>query len=130
MKNVTGTSKAVAIVAVNPGTAPTKSPKSDARTITIRLYGSSTRAKACNQASLIAISRRAARSPCELAQHTPWQRHLEQLVKAEMNDHGDNERERKNPSRPDTENSEQRRKINHPGRNEPDRVDQEDVKDI
>src|SRR5438105_13289353 len=79
MKNVTGTSKAVAIVAVNPGTAPTKSPKSDATTITIRLYGSSTSAKACNQASLIAISRRAARSPCELGQHTPWQRHLEQL---------------------------------------------------
>ena len=33
MKNVTGTSSAVAIVAVSPGTAPTKSPNSDASTV-------------------------------------------------------------------------------------------------
>ena len=31
MKNVTGTSSAVAIVAVSPGTAPTNRPNSDAR---------------------------------------------------------------------------------------------------
>src|SRR6476619_1814410 len=43
MKNVTGTSSAVAIVAVKPGTAPTKRPNSDAASITHRLYGSNTR---------------------------------------------------------------------------------------
>src|SRR5205085_12338587 len=47
MKNVTGTRSAVAMVAVSPGTAPTKSPKmADAR-ITHRTYGSNTSAKAC-----------------------------------------------------------------------------------
>ncbi len=34
MKNVTGTSSAVAMVAVRPGTAPTNSPNIDAPTIT------------------------------------------------------------------------------------------------
>ena len=34
MKNVTGTSSAVAIVAVNPGTAPTNKPNSEAASIT------------------------------------------------------------------------------------------------
>jgi len=52
MKNVTGTSSAVAIVAVSPGTAPTKSPNSDAASITQMLYGSKTRTKAWDQAGL------------------------------------------------------------------------------
>ena len=34
MKKVTGTSSAVAIVAVSPGTAPTNRPNSDAASIT------------------------------------------------------------------------------------------------
>ena len=42
MKNVTGTSSAVAIVAVRPGTAPTNRPKSEASTITRMVYGSKT----------------------------------------------------------------------------------------
>src|SRR6476646_7004468 len=42
MKNVTGTSNAVAIVAVSPGTAPTNNPNNDAANITHRLYGSNT----------------------------------------------------------------------------------------
>ena len=42
MKNVTGTSSAVAMVAVNPGTAPTNNPNNDAANITHRLYGSNT----------------------------------------------------------------------------------------
>ena len=50
MKNVTGTSSAVAIVAVRPGTAPTKRPNSDAASITTMLYGSNTIEKACAQA--------------------------------------------------------------------------------
>ena len=55
MKNVTGTSSAVAIVAVRPGTAPTNRPNSDAPSITTMLYGSNTIAKACSQAALIAV---------------------------------------------------------------------------
>src|SRR6476661_4041218 len=47
MKKVTGTSSAVAIVAVSPGTAPTNRPKSDAASITKMLYGSNTIANAC-----------------------------------------------------------------------------------
>src|SRR5436190_22178705 len=42
MKNVTGTSSAVAIVAVRPGTAPTNSPNSDDAIITITVFGSKT----------------------------------------------------------------------------------------
>ena len=56
MKKVTGTSSAVAIVAVNPGTAPTKSPNSEAASITTMLYGSSTSEKACAQARSSASS--------------------------------------------------------------------------
>ena len=37
MKKVTGTSSAVAIVAVNPGTAPTNRPNSDAPIMTSTL---------------------------------------------------------------------------------------------
>src|SRR5690349_12418543 len=46
MKKVTGTSSAVAIVAVRPGTAPTNRPNSDAITITTMVYGSNTIEKA------------------------------------------------------------------------------------
>ena len=37
MKKVTGTSRAVAMVAVRPGTAPTNSPYREASTITIKV---------------------------------------------------------------------------------------------
>src|SRR5918912_469846 len=47
MKKVTGTRSAVAIVAVSPGTAPTKSPKAAEARITHSTYGSKTSAKAC-----------------------------------------------------------------------------------
>src|SRR5438270_6222747 len=86
MKNVTGTNSAVAIVAVNPGTAPTKRPNSDATSITRMLYGSKTRAKACAQAWLMAPSREARASPGPLHQHAPWERHPEQLVERVVND--------------------------------------------
>src|SRR5689334_14385013 len=56
MKNVTGTRSAVAIVAVRPGTAPTKSPNSDAAIITHRLYGSKTSCSA-TATSCIALPR-------------------------------------------------------------------------
>src|SRR6187200_1067261 len=56
MKNVTGTSNAVAIVAVRPGTAPTNKPNSDAANITHRLYGSKTSCSA-TATSCIALPR-------------------------------------------------------------------------
>ena len=53
MKKVTGTSSAVAIVAVRPGTAPTNRPNTDAPSMTSTLYGSKTRRNASAQAGLI-----------------------------------------------------------------------------
>jgi hypothetical protein len=47
MKNVTGTSSAVAIVAVRPGHRSDEEPKSDAASITTMLYGSNTIENAC-----------------------------------------------------------------------------------
>src|SRR6266851_2883658 len=47
MKKVTGTNSAVAIVAVRPGTAPTKRPKIAEARITHNTYGSNTSANAC-----------------------------------------------------------------------------------
>ena len=58
MKNVTGTSSAVAIVAVNPGTAPTNKPNNAARTITRMVYGSNTIVKACAKCSNMLATRR------------------------------------------------------------------------
>ena len=54
MKNVTGTSSAVAIVAVSPGTAPTNRPNSDAPSITHSVFGSKTRANAASSGSIAA----------------------------------------------------------------------------
>src|SRR5467141_701610 len=130
MKNVTGTSNAVAIVAVSPGTAPTKSPKSDATTMTKRLYGSNTSAKACAQALLIAIFDQQRDSPCEPLQQTPRQRHPEQLVKAVVNNQGDDQPERKDPARPDPECGEEGRKVDHSRQHEPEHVDETNIEDI
>src|SRR5512141_1336859 len=84
MKNVTGTSSAVAIVAVSPGTAPTNSPNSEAPNITRMLNGSNTIEKACSQAGLIVFLASPARSPRRLPgdglQQSPGQRHPQQLV--------------------------------------------------
>jgi hypothetical protein len=49
MKNVTGTSSAVAIVAVSPGTAPTNRPKIAEPRMTHNTYGSSTCMSACQR---------------------------------------------------------------------------------
>ena len=58
MKKVTGTSSAVAIVAVRPGTAPTNRPNSDAtRASPTRLYGSNTSAeRGSTQASMAGLA--------------------------------------------------------------------------
>ena len=58
MKKVTGTSNAVAIVAVRPGTAPTKSPNTDAASMIPMLYGSNTSANACAHALFMSGCRR------------------------------------------------------------------------
>ncbi len=52
MKNVTGTSSAVAIVAVSPGMAPTKMPNTDAPRMTVSTYGSKTSPKAVIRACI------------------------------------------------------------------------------
>ena len=76
MKNVTGTSSAVAIVAVSPGTAPTNRPNSEAASITTTLYGSKTSREGLRP------TRRSStlRSPRDPLQHAPRQRHAQQLV--------------------------------------------------
>ena len=76
MKNVTGTSSAVAIVAVSPGTAPTNSPNSDAASITHRLYGSNTIAEGLRQLLSASI---AAGSERDALKHAPGQRHPSSL---------------------------------------------------
>ncbi len=52
MKNVTGTSSAVAIVAVRPGTAPTNRPNSDASSIGHSVFALNTIANAVPSASI------------------------------------------------------------------------------
>src|SRR5215470_2168357 len=75
MKKVTGTSSAVAIVAVRPGTAPTKSPNTAETSITATVYGSNTSAKAVRTSCI---------SPGKRFEHAPWQRHAQQFVEEEM----------------------------------------------
>ena len=52
MKNVTGTSSAVAIVAVRPGTAPTNRPNSDANSIGHSVFALNTIPNAMPSASI------------------------------------------------------------------------------
>src|ERR1700752_3038375 len=53
MKKVIGTSSAVAIVAVRPGTQPTNRPNRAEHRITVSTYGSNTSANACAYADSI-----------------------------------------------------------------------------
>src|SRR5688500_19542997 len=73
MKKVTGTSSAVAIVAVRPGTAPTKSPNAAEPRITQSTYGSKTSFNA---------------SKSILLEQAPWQRNAQQLVERKMDRDG------------------------------------------
>src|SRR6059058_4515680 len=75
MKNVTGTSSAVAIVAVRPGTAPTNRPNTDAPSMTMMLYGCRTALNAWYHASLTMRSS----DPRDALQDAPGQRDAEQL---------------------------------------------------
>src|SRR5687768_6378911 len=73
MKNVTGTRSAVAMVAVRPGTAPTKSPNAAEARITHSTYGSNTSASA---------------SKSILLEQSPGERDAQRLVESEMDGHG------------------------------------------
>src|SRR5438309_11202668 len=88
MKNVTGTSSAVAIVAVRPGTAPTNRPNTDAASITRIVYGANTADAACSQASITSPS------PCDRLEHAPRQRHAQQLVEGGVDGEREDDRER------------------------------------
>src|SRR2546429_9961235 len=69
MKKVTGTSSAVAMVAVSPGTAPTKRPKSAEAKMTQSTYGSNTRASAPTSVATLVD---------DALQHAPGQRDAQQ----------------------------------------------------
>src|SRR2546427_8923924 len=129
MKNVTGTSKAVAMVAVSPGTAPTNSPNNDAISITKMLYGSNTSANACAQAWLIGPPR-LRQSPCPVLQEAPRQRHPQQLVEGVVNHQGDRQRERKIVAESHAEDREQNGKVDRAGEDEAEPVDQQNVEDV
>src|SRR5512142_821917 len=111
MKKVTGTSSAVAIVAVSPGTAPTNRPNSDASSITTMLYGSNTIVNACAQAPLMMIGP----SPRDALQEAPGQRHPQQLVERDVDDEREHERERHDGSRAHAEDREERREVERAG---------------
>src|SRR5688572_24261905 len=76
MKKVTGTSSAVAIVAVRPGTAPTNRPNRAEAKITHSTYGSKTSANAAVKVSMALEG--------ETLQHAPRQGDAQQLVEGEM----------------------------------------------
>src|SRR5215203_2965487 len=94
MKKVTGTSSAVAIVAVSPGTAPTNRPNSEAPTITRMLYGAKTSPKACSQASLTRSLRGTVASPRDRLQHAPGERDAQQLVERVVDQQGQHQGDR------------------------------------
>src|SRR6185369_9146966 len=106
MKNVTGTSRAVAIVAVKPGIAPTKSPNTDAASITTMLYGSITIENACSQAPLIFFSP-SGRLPDVVLEKPPRQRDPQELVERRVDDERQHERDRQVPLPAHAERGEQ-----------------------
>src|SRR6186713_885558 len=116
MKNVTGTSSAVAIVAVSPGTAPTNRPNSDAPSMTSTLYGSKTRRNASSQAGLIA-------SPRDSLQHAPRQRHAQQLVERVVDQQRHDERDRQREGETNAQRPHQRGEVDEGGGKEAEAVD-------
>src|SRR4051812_10670040 len=86
MKKVTGTSRAVAIVAVRPGTAPTNRPNMAEPRTTQSTYGSST---IFNASKSIAL------------EQSPRQRNAQEFVEREMDDdrRDDGDRQREAPRR-------------------------------
>src|SRR5512145_1455425 len=83
MKKVTGTSSAVAMVAVSPGTAPTNRPNAAEARMTQSTYGSSTRRSASKSIRL---------------QQSPGQRNAQGLVERKMDRHGGEHRHHGGPA--------------------------------
>src|SRR5215207_2021593 len=85
MKKVTGTSSAIAIVAVSPGIAPTKRPKIEApRIVTITSHWN-TRPNAC-WIALIGL-------PPHRCEQAPGQRHVELVDEQVVDGEGDDDRQ-------------------------------------
>src|SRR5262245_34578906 len=80
MKKVTGTSSAVAMVAVSPGTAPTNRPNIAEPRMTQSTYGSSSSAKAWERMEAVM------RLESEALEDPPRQGDPQQLVEREVND--------------------------------------------
>src|SRR3954470_19490741 len=85
MKKVTGTRSAVAIVAVRPGTAPTKRPNIAEPRITHSTYGSNTCASAWERTSAVMVC---VLSEGEALEYSPRQGNTQQLVEGEVDDDG------------------------------------------
>src|SRR5688572_9732496 len=126
MKKVTGTSSAVAVVAVSPGTAPTKRPNSEAPTITNMLYGVKTSPKACSQASLMSSPRPAA-SPRDRLQDAPRQRNAQQLVERVVDQQGQHQRERDDQRGAHAQHPHQGGQVERPGQHEAEPIDDHQV---
>src|SRR5215831_4413223 len=120
MKKVTGTRSAVAIVAVRPGTAPTKSPKIADSRMTKSVYGSNTSPKAARMSVI---------SPREALEDAPGQRHPQQLVEQRVNEEGRDERDHDGANRRDAELEEQRQEADRAREEEAERVRGEDIED-
>src|SRR5947207_1832879 len=125
MKNVTGTRSAVAMVAVSPGTAPTKSPKmADAR-ITHRTYGSNTSANACARTPAVSDSSYGSERPP--LEHAPRQRHAQELVEREMDQQRGDDRDGHGHAPRCTEQPHPQREQQEPGDVEAQSIYGEDV---
>src|SRR5258706_8336882 len=94
MKKVTGTSSAVAIVAVSPGTAPTKRPNKAEAKMTQSTYGSKTSPNAAMTFATLVD---------DALQHAPGQRNAQELVEREMDDDRGEQRDRYGEGRPGAE---------------------------
>src|SRR5438477_2079768 len=100
MKNVTGTSSAVAIAAVSPGPPPTNRPNADDASITITVFGSKTIWNAMMIGSIVSAALLRASSVSEAHQYAPRQRHTEQFVERVVNDECDGNRDDDRRDRP------------------------------
>ncbi len=131
MKNVTGTSSAVAIVAVSPGTAPTNSPNSDAASITddvVRIEDQRERLRPGSAHRFLPAARAA--TTAMALQQSPRQRNAQELVEGVVDDQRHDERERQDPARAHAEHREQGGEIDGARRDEAEAIDGDDVEHV
>src|SRR5918992_3060110 len=112
MKKVTGTRSAVAIVAVSPGTAPTKSPNAAEPRITQSTYGSKT-------------SRSASKSI--LLEQSPGKRNAQDLVEGKVDGYGRDDCNHDRHAPRSSQNSRPEREERDAGEVETDRIHDQDV---